>query len=404
MFYQAYELGRIAAAPLRVAAGVQGMWLRHPLNPLAYTPAGHNMATACDVVQNLTGPWRKPAFGLDRTVCDGQEIPVREADVRTRPFGQLKHFMRAQQQREDPRLLLVAPLAGHFATLLRDTVRTLLPAHDVYVTDWFDARLVPQAAGRFGLDDCIDYIIDFLDFLGAGTHVVAVCQATVPVLAAAAIMAEDDNPAVPRSLAFMGGPIDARINPTIPSRLATAHDLDWFRRHMIATVPTPYPGAGRRVHPGFVRRCLGLNPVRFAALCWDAWQPAMAGDGAAVRRQARFFDEYFALMDLPATFFLQTMQRVFQQFQLPRGRFTWHGRPIEPAAIRDTALLTIEAGDDDVCGPGQTAAAHQLCSSVARSRRQHHLQHGANHYDLFNGPCWRHEIAPRLQDFIRESQ
>lgn len=405
MLYCAYEMNRTAAMQWRTFANFQGMFYRNAFNPLAQTAGARGIAATCDVFEDLTRRYRKPSFGLESTVCDGEEVAVDERIVKRKPFGQLKHFARDTARPDDPQLLVVAPLSGHFSTLLRDTVQTLLPEHNVYLTDWRNARMVPVTAGRFGLDEYIDYVIDFLSYLGPDTHVLAVCQATVPVLAATALMAQDKHAAAPRSLSMTGGPIDARINPTVPNELATDHDLAWFRRHMIDIVPALYPGVMRRVYPGFLQLggFMSMNPGRHVDAYRRLFRSLLADDAVAVRRHRSFYNEYFAVMDLPAAFYLNTIERVFQEFHLARGCMTHHGRPVNPAGIRDTALFTIEGENDDICSVGQTEAAHDLCPNVAAARRRHYVQPGVGHYGVFSGSRWRDEIAPRLRDFIRAS-
>jgi poly(3-hydroxybutyrate) depolymerase len=405
MLYHVHEMNRAAVTPMRMLADVQGMLWRSPVNPLAKTPGGRAIASACDVFEDLTRRYPKPAFDLDTTVCDGETVSVHDQIVYRKPFGQLKRFVRGNSRPDDPRLLIVAPLSGHYATLLRGTVEALLPDHDVYITDWRNARMVPLSEGRFGLDEYIDYIVDFLAFLGPDTHVLAVCQPTVPVLAATALMAEDNHPAAPRSLALMSGPIDTRIDPTQPSKLATEHSLEWFRRGMIHRVPAPYPGFMRSVYPGFLQLSgfISMNPERHVDAYWGLFQAIKDDDHEQASRHRRFYDEYLAVMDLPGRFYLDTIQRIFQEFHLARGCLTHHGRPVNPAAIQTTALLTIEGENDDISSPGQTEAAHRLCPNVPAARRHHHLQPGVGHYGVFNGRHWRDEIAPQLRSFIRNA-
>ncbi|HLQ85496.1 MAG TPA: polyhydroxyalkanoate depolymerase [Salinisphaeraceae bacterium] len=405
MIYQAYEMNRAASIQMRALAAIQGMLFRNSLNPLAHTFAGRSIVAACDVFEDLTRRYDKPAFGIDSTVCDGKNVAVHEEIAHRRPFGQLKHFVRQADRPDDPRLLIVAPLSGHFSTLLRDTVQALVPEQDVYVTDWRDARQVPLAAGRFGLDEYIDYLIDFMAYLGPNTHVLAVCQPAVPMLAATAIMAADGHPCTPRSLTLMGGPIDTRIDPTAPNKLATSHDLAWFSQHMIDTVPPPYPGALRRVYPGFLQLSgfITMNAERHLDAFKRLFHSIVDNDAANIDRHRRFYNDYLAVMDMPAAFYLDTIQRVFQEFHLARGCFTHHGRPVDLAAIKNTALFTIEGEKDDICSPGQTEAAQQLCPNIPAAKRRHHLQPDVGHYGVFSGRRWRSEIAPLLRDFIRNA-
>lgn len=403
MMYYAHEMSRAALAPMRLLAGAQSAVLSHRFNPISRVPGTRSLVSAFGVFEDLTRRYPKPAFNLDTTICDGEEVAVTEAIVRRKPFAQLKHFQRNVERPEDPRLLIIAPLSGHFASLLRGTVEAMLPEHDVYITDWRDACKVPLSAGEFGLDDYIDYIIDFIDHLGPDTHVLAVCQPVVPALAATAIMAEDGHPATPRSLSLMSGPVDGRIDPTTPCELATKHDLSWFKRNLIHTVPLPYAGAMREVYPGF------LQLTGFVSMNFDRHVDAYRGLFRSLRdrnleevtRHRDFYDEYLAVMDLPAAYYLDTIERVFQEFHLARGCFRYRGRLVNPEAIRDTALMTIEGEKDDISSPGQTRAAHDLCSNIPDARRLHHLQAGVGHYGVFNGSRWRSEIAPQLTRFIR---
>ncbi|MEX0604468.1 MAG: polyhydroxyalkanoate depolymerase [Marinobacter sp.] len=405
MMYYAHEMSRTALTPMRLIAKAQSSLLRHPLNPVSRIPGSRSMASAFGVFSDLTRRYPKPAFNLDTTVCDGETVQVRERIARRKPFGQLKHFDRQTERPNDPKLLIVAPLSGHFASLLRGTVEAMLPEHDVYITDWRDACMVPVTEGSFGLDDYIDYVIDFIAHLGPDTHVLAVCQPVVPVLAATAIMAEEQHPSAPRSLALMSGPIDGRVDPTAPCELATKHPLSWFKRNLIYSVPVPYAGAMRRVYPGFLQLSgfINMNFDRHVDAYRGLFRSIRDDDAEEVTRHRDFYDEYLAVMDLPETYYLDTIQRVFQEFQLARGCFKHRGRLVNPAAIQNTALMTIEGEKDDISSPGQTKAAHTLCSNVPDSRRVHHLQPGVGHYGTFNGRRWREDISPRLQKFIRAS-
>ena len=403
MMYFAHEIGRAALNPVRMMTGAQSKLLQHPLSPFSHVPGARSIASAYGVFGDLTRRYSKPAFNLHTTLCDGKQVDVREVITSRKSFAQLKHFQRNVERPDDPKLLIVAPLSGHFASLLRGTVEAMLPDHDVYITDWRDARQVPLSAGDFGLDDYIDYVIDFIDHLGPDTHVLAVCQPVVPVLAATAIMAEDGHSATPRSLTLMSGPIDGRVDPTTPCKLATKHKLSWFKRNLVHPVPAPYPGALRKVYPGFLQLAgfVNMNLNRHVDAYRGLFTSIRDGEAGKVSRHRDFYNEYLAVMDLPATYYLDTIQRVFQEFHLARGCFKHHGRLVNPAAIRDTALMTIEGEKDDISSPGQTRAAHDLCANVPEARRLHHLQPGVGHYGVFNGSQWRETIAPRLRDFIR---
>ena len=405
MMYFAHEMSRAALMPLRMMTDAQSKLLRHPLSPLSRLPGARSIASAYGVFGDLTRRYPKPAFNLHSTVCDGEKVDVSEVILQRKPFAQLKHFQRSVSRPDDPKLLIVAPLSGHFASLLRGTVKEMLPDHDVYITDWRDACRVPLSAGDFGLDDYIDYVIDFIEQLGPDTHVLAVCQPVVPVLAATALMAEDKNPATPRSLALMSGPIDGRIDPTAPCELATKHNLAWFRRNLVHPVPAPYPGAMRKVYPGFLQLTgfVNMNFDRHIDAYRGLFKSMRNKEVEKIRRHREFYDEYLAVMDLPATYYLDTIQRVFQEFHLARGCFMHRGRKVNPAAIEKTALMTIEGEKDDISSPGQTRAAHNLCVNIPDARRLHHLQEGVGHYGVFNGSQWRKSIAPRLKTFIREA-
>lgn len=403
MMYLAHEMSRVALRPVRFMASANSTLLRHPLSPLSRIPGARSVGSAYDVFEDLARRYPKPAFNLHSTVCDGQQVDVQEIIVERKPFAQLKHFQRSVARPDDPKLLIVAPLSGHFASLLRGTVEAMLPEHDVYITDWRDACRVPLSAGDFGLDEYIDYVVDFIARLGPDTHVLAVCQPVVPVLAATAIMAEDGHPAAPRSLTLMSGPIDGRVDPTAPCKLATKHSLSWFKYNLVHPVPAPYPGVMRQVYPGFLQLTgfVNMNLSRHAKAFKGLFNSIRDDKVDEVNRHRDFYDEYLAVMDLPATYYLDTIQRVFQEFHLARGCFRHRGRLVNPAAIYDTALMTVEGGEDDISSPGQTRAAHDLCVNVPDSRRLHHLQPGVGHYGVFNGSRWREDIAPRLRDFIR---
>jgi poly(3-hydroxybutyrate) depolymerase len=348
-------------------------------------------------------PYRKPPFGLKTTKIDGKEVAVAERIVARRPFCQLKHFQR-DTRRDDPRLLLVAPLSGHYATLLRGTVQTLLPDHDIYITDWRDGRRVPLSEGPFHLDDYVDYIIEFLHQLGPDTHVMAVCQPAVPALVAASLMNASGDPCAPATLTLMGGPIDTRINPTVPNKLAKSHPIEWFERSVIGRVPVTWPGFARRVYPGFMQLSgfMSMNLDRHVDAHVKMFQHLVRGDGDSAAAHRKFYDEYSAVMDLPAEYYLETVQRVFQRHDLPLGNFTHRDEPVEPSAIERTALLTIEGENDDISGVGQTKAAQTICTRIPGSRREHYEQEGVGHYGVFNGRRWREEIAPRVKSFIRK--
>jgi poly(3-hydroxybutyrate) depolymerase len=404
MLYHAHELQHAALAPMRLAAEAGQLLLRNPFNPLSHTGYGRALAAACEIFEQSTRRRPKPAFGLASTMVEGREVAVTERIVHRKPLCQLKRFAR-DVERDDPKLLIVAPLSGHFATLLRGTVRTLLPEHDVYITDWRDARMAPLAEGPFDLDDYIDYMIEFLRLLGPGSHVMAVCQPSVPVLAATALMAASGDPATPRSLVLMGGPVDTRVSPTQVNRLAEERPLAWFEGAVISRVPAHYPGFLRRVYPGFVQLSgfMSMNLEVHMDAKARLFEHLVRGDGDSAAAHRRFYDEYTSVMDLPAEYYLQTVATVFQNHDLPLGRMRSRGRLVEPAAIAESALMTVEGERDDITGRGQTRAAHELCARVPAARRVHYEQQGVGHYGIFSGRRWRDMVAPRVRDFIRQS-
>ena len=407
MLYHWYELNHAAVTPLRAAAGIAQASLAHEFNPLRHTLWGRSMSAALDLFESATRRYAKPAFGLDETQIEGKTVPIVERIVWQKPFCNLIHFERepsAVADRNDPKLLIVAPLSGHYATLLRGTVEAMLPEQEVYITDWTDARLVPLAEGRFDLDDYIDYLIEMLAFLGPDTHVLAVCQPSVPVLAAVALMSEEGHAATPSTMTLIGGPIDTRINPTEVNRLATERGLAWFERNVIMTVPWPHAGFLRRVYPGFLQLSgfMAMNLDRHVDAHWDYFNHLIVGDGEPAAKHREFYDEYLAVMDMPAEYYLQTVDQVFIRQSLAKGQFLHRGHLVDPSAITQTGLLTVEGEKDDISGVGQTFAAHGLCSSLPQSLQAHYEQKGVGHYGVFNGSRWRDEIAPRIRRFIRE--
>jgi poly(3-hydroxybutyrate) depolymerase len=392
---------RAATASVRTAMQAGQMFMRHPLNPMAHTDAGRRAAAAYELLDYTTRRRSKPEFGLKTVNTDAGPVPIEEVAVLREPFCRLLHFKRAGCEKL-PRLLVVAPLSGHFATLLRGTVEALLPEHDVYITDWIDARDVPVARGRFDLDGYIDYVMTFLRHLGPGTHVMAVCQPSVPVLAAAALMAEDNDPARPKSMILMGGPIDTRVNPTAPNDLAQSQSLQWFERNVITSVPMSYPGFLRRVYPGFLQLTgfMTMNLDRHMTAHWNLYEHLVEGDGDSVAAHQKFYDEYLTVMDLPAEYYLQTVKAVFQDHALPEGTFHWRDRKVDPGAITDIGLLTVEGELDDISGVGQTRAAHDLCRNLPESMKRHHHQPATGHYGIFSGRRWRNEILPRVHEAV----
>jgi len=404
MIYQAYQAWTDLAAPVRAMAGLAAPMLRFPVFGPFTPPWWSRLAAAYELFARTGLTHHRPAYGIDRVQIGDAEVAVREESADRTPFGTLLHFKKDLDTAQ-PRVLLVAPMSGHFATLLRGTVRTMLPEHDVYVTDWHNARDVALAHGSFGFDDFIDHVIRFLEAMGPESHVVAVCQPCVGVLAAVAVMAEAHNPAVPRSMTLMAGPVDTRVNPTRVNELATSHSIEWFRRHLIGRVPWRYRGAMRQVYPGFMQLAafMSMNLERHVRAHAELYGHMARGDVEKARAARAFYDEYFAVTDLPAEFYLETVQRIFQEHLLPRGGLEWRGRRVDPGAIRRTALFTVEGEKDDICAVGQTVAAQDLCTGLRPYMRRHHVQVGAGHYGVFNGYRWQNEIYPRLRSVIQAS-
>ncbi|MGX1100629.1 polyhydroxyalkanoate depolymerase [Amorphus sp. MBR-141] len=404
MYYELYELNHAVLSPWRAAADAARLYFKNPLNPLAHTTFGKSLAAGSELFERVTRRYGKPEFGFGSTTVSGTRVAVREDVVWERPFCRLVHFTRAlpEGRRRDPKVLVVAPMSGHYATLLRGTVEALLPNHDVYITDWIDARMVPETDGPFDLDDYIDYVISMLRFLGGNTHVMAVCQPAVPVFAAVSLMEEDEDPYAPLSMTLMGGPIDTRVNPTAVDDLAKRHSIDWFQRNVIMRVPFPHPGFLRDVYPGFLQLTgfMSMNLDRHMTAHHDFFHHLIEGDGDSAEKHREFYDEYLAVMDLTAEFYLQTLERVFMNHDLPKGTFLHRGRRVDPSAIRRTALLTIEGEKDDISGLGQTKAAHGLAVNLPDDKRSHYMQPGVGHYGVFNGSRYRSEICPRIADFI----
>ncbi|MGB8628360.1 MAG: polyhydroxyalkanoate depolymerase [Xanthobacteraceae bacterium] len=403
--YWFYEMSHAALNPSRAWADLTRLYFKNPANPLSYTTFGKSIAAACELFERSTRRYGRPDWGVKSTVVSGERVPVQISTVWERPFCKLLHFERVFEhppKRPQPKLLIVAPMSGHYPSLLRGTVDAFLPNHEVYITDWADARMVPAADGPFDLDDYIDYLISILHTLGGDTHVVAVCQPSVPVLAAAALMEADEDPCVPTSMILMGGPIDTRINPTAVNALAEKRGIDWFRTHVITKVPFPNPGFMRDVYPGFLQLngFVTMNLDRHIEAHKQLFLNLVRGDGDSAQKHKEFYDEYLAVMDLAAEFYLQTVDTVFIRHDLPKGRMIHRGRLVDPAAIRRVALFTIEGEHDDISGIGQTEAAHRLCVNVPDDRKAHWLQPGVGHYGVFNGSRFRSEIAPRISDFV----
>jgi poly(3-hydroxybutyrate) depolymerase len=410
LLYQVYEFNHALVQPLRAAAGLGQLFLRNPMNPLRYTLPGRSLSAALDVFESSTRRYGKPQFGLTETRVAGRPCPVEDHVVWRKPFCNLRHFVRDPDvlkqagRQNDPRLLVVAPLSGHYATLLRGTVEALLPHYEVYITDWADARMVPIIEGRFDVEDYTDYVIEILHFMGPGSHVMAVCQPSVPVLAATAVMSMAGDPDVPATLTLMGGPVDTRRNPTVPNKLATSRPIEWFEKNVILPVPPPYPGVLRQVYPGFMQLTgfMTMNLDRHLDAHHQLFWDLVDGDGDGVEDHRKFYDEYLAVMDLTVEFYLGTVKRVFQEQQLARGLWQHRGRKVDPRAITKPALLCVEGERDDISGLGQTAAALDLCEGIPDERKQHYVQLKVGHYGVFNGSRWRNEIRPAVSEFIRK--
>jgi poly(3-hydroxybutyrate) depolymerase len=404
MLYQTYQVHRsLLRPPRRIAKAMLPMLGMAPLGLADWMPA-RRLSAAYEVFALAVLTHRRPAFGIDAVKVGGRPVAVREEVVHRTPFATLLRFAK-ETQVPQPRVLIVAPMSGHFATLLRDTVRTMLVDHDVYVTDWHNARDVPLSSGRFGLEEYVEHLVEFLATIGPGAHLMAICQPCVQALAATSIMAEDAHPAAPRSLTLMAGPIDCRINRTEVNRLATSRPIEWFERNLIAVVPARYAGALREVYPGFVQLAafMNMNLERHIDSFHQLFCHLVTGELEKADAKRSFYEEYFAVADLPAEFYLETVRLVFQEYALPLGTLQWRGRTIDPRAIRRTALLTIEGENDDVCALGQTLAAQDLCYSLRQFMRTHYVQAGVGHYGVFSGRRWHTQTYPVVRDFIQIS-
>ncbi|QRY67107.1 polyhydroxyalkanoate depolymerase [Ensifer sp. PDNC004] len=406
MFYQLYELNHAMMAPWRTAADAMRLAFSNPMNPVSHTYFGRAAAAGLEVFERSTRRYGKPEFGLPETVVDGQSVSIYERIVWRAPFCNLIHFERAvpKGRTPDPKVLIVAPMSGHYATLLRGTVEAQLPHSDIYITDWIDARMVPLSEGTFDLDDYIDYVIQMLHFLGPDTHVIGVCQPAVPVLAAVALMEAADDPLSPATMTLMGGPIDTRINPTGVNQLAEERSIEWFRDNVIMPVPWPQPGFMRMVYPGFLQLSgfMSMNLDRHLIAHKEFFAHLVKNDGDAAEKHRDFYDEYLAVMDLTAEFYLQTVQVVFIQHALPKGEMMHRGKRVDTTAIKKVALLTVEGENDDISGVGQTQAAQTICTNIPDHMRLHYMQPDVGHYGVFNGSRFRREIAPRIVAFHRE--
>ncbi|WP_075217645.1 polyhydroxyalkanoate depolymerase [Mongoliimonas terrestris] len=404
MLYRRYQaqadLADMVRATARFSAAVTTPFAAlRPRLPLSHAMATQAMLARAGITH------ARPSYRINAVTVGNREVPVTEEPVLVTPFGTLLHFAKDVDVPQ-PKVLVVAPLSGHFATLLRNTVQTLLADHDVYITDWHNARDVPLEDGPFGFDDYVEHLIRFLETMGPGSHVLAVCQPCVQVLAATAVMAADDNPAQPRSMTLMAGPVDTRINPTSVNTLALSKPMSWFEENLIGTVPSRHKGAGRRVYPGFVQLSafMAMNPERHAKAHNDLYRHLVKGETEKAEAIQTFYDEYFAVLDLTAEFYLETIRMVFQDALLPKGELTYRGRPVDPGRIRRTALLTVEGERDDICALGQTAAAHDLCTGIRPYRKRHHMQAGVGHYGVFSGRRWEGQIYPIVRNMILASE
>ena len=411
MLYHLHDLQRKFLNPLSMWAHATSELFSSPYSPLSYTPFSRRVAAGYDLLHRIGKQYEKPAWGIETTTVDSRDVPVTEEVALARPFCRLLHFRRGltngqAKRNNDPTVLVVAPLSGHHATLLRDTVRALLPDHDVYITEWVDARLVPLAQGPFHLDDYVGYITEFVQLLGADVHLISVCQPTVPVLAAVSLMASAKDPALPKSMTMMGGPIDTRRNPTQVNALAARKPINWFENNVIFKVPPSHPGYLRRVYPGFLQHAgfVAMNPDRHLNSHWDYYLDLVKGDLDDVEGHRRFYDEYNAVIDLPAEYYLDTIRIVFQEHRLPQGTWEVRGSRVAPQNIRTVALFTIEGELDDISGSGQTQAAHDLCTSIPTSKQRHLTAQGVGHYGIFSGRRWREMIYPEIRDFIRANE
>jgi poly(3-hydroxybutyrate) depolymerase len=408
MLYQIYETQRAMMSPFSEFASAAAKLYNHPLSPFAHTPMAQRVSAGLDLVHRLAKEYEKPEFGITSATVDGVEVAVQQQVAVSRPFCRLLRFKRFTDDpralslmKTQPTVLVVAPLSGHHATLLRDTVRSLLHHHKVYITDWTDARMVPLSDGAFHLDDYVGYVQDFIRHIGPSVHVISVCQPTVPVLAAVSLLASAGE-FTPRTMTMMGGPIDARKSPTAVNNLAMNKSFEWFDNNVIYRVPPNYPGSGRRVYPGFLQHTgfVAMNPDRHLSSHYDYFLDLVRGDEESAESHRQFYDEYNAVLDMPAEYYLDTIRTVFQDFALVNGTWEVHGRPVRPQDIRSTALLTVEGELDDISGAGQTRAAHGLCTGVDPAHQFHYDVEGAGHYGIFSGRRWRDMVYPRVRDFI----
>jgi polyhydroxyalkanoate depolymerase len=402
MLYLAYQTHTDIIAPMKAWATMALAAGHQPL--VADNSAIRNLTAAYELVSRMGLTHTRPPFGIRSVIVGNREVEVREEAAHKTPFGTLLHFKKDVATTQ-PRVLLVAPLSGHFATLLRATVRTMLPDHDVFITDWHNARDIPLICGQFGVDEYVDHLIKFLEVIGPGAHVLAVCQPCVAVLSAVAVMAQQSNPAQPRSMTLMAGPIDCRVNPTKVNDLANKRDMAWFERMLTASVPMRYPGAFRRVYPGFVQLTafMSMNIERHVKAHKELYENLANGEHEKAAVTKAFYDEYFSVLDLTAEFYLETVRLIFQEYALPRGELEWHGNRVDTSAIRRTMLLTVEGERDDICAVGQTVAAHDLCNKLRPYLKRHHMQAGVGHYGVFSGKRWENQVYPIVKNVILSS-
>ena len=409
MLYHLHDLTHALLTPVRLQAGLARNIFESPMNPLSKTYAGRTIAASAEMIERATRKFGKPEFELDHTMIDGKKVAVEENVVAHKPFCRLINFQR-KTKRKDPTVLLVAPMSGHYATLLRGTVKALLPHHNVYITDWEDARQVPLLDEYFDLDTYITYLREFMSLLGPDTHIIGVCQPVVPVMAAVSLMASDNDPNQPLTMTLMGGPIDTRISKTEVTELAETRDISWFEKSVLADVPFYYPGAYRKVYPGFLQLTgfMSMNMDRHVGSYMDFYKHLIQGDGDSAEGHRKFYNEYLSVMDIPSEFYLQTVETVFQKHSLPRGLMKWRDplsdqyMDVRPQDIKKTAILTIEGEKDDISARGQTTAAHEICYNIPQSKQFHHFQLECGHYGIFNGRRWREEIMPRMRHFMRK--
>lgn len=410
MLYQFHEFNRSLLHPLVQWADASSRLFSDPISPLAHTPFAQRIAAGYELMYRLGKVYEKPTFDITTTLINNKEVGITEEIAVTLPFCRLLHFKKNLSSKnftalKQATVLLVAPLSGHHSTLLRDTVSSLLPEHDVYITDWTDARMVPANEGGFHLHDYIYYVQDFIRLLGPDLHVISVCQPTVPVLAAISLMATAKDSHLPKSMTMMGGPIDPRKSPTDVNNLATEKPFSWFENTVIYSVPSNYPGFGRKVYPGFLQHAgfVAMNPSRHAQSHWDFYMHLREGDNESAESHRKFYDEYNAVLDMPAEYYLETIKTVFQDCSLPHGTWEVEGKLVRPQDIKNVALFTIEGELDDISGPGQTKAAHDLCSAIPKTKKRHLTAEKCGHYGMFSGRRWRDAICPQITAFIKDN-